>query len=157
MKASTTLAALAMAAVHTSAAPVLEARADEQIWEAEDGVGNVQISIGDGDIRFGHLVPSSTLDKIDEQCTETGCKPNADIGVDALFVNDRYGSEATITMQVEGSFNAGGDRGSKAQLLDLAKKAMQDVYDAGVAKREQGVIYQSEHCPAFNTLCESKY
>ena len=158
MKSFTAFAVLSAGVTQVFGAPVLDAREDgeELIWENSDGVGNTQISIGDGKMNFGHLVPSSTLDQIDEHCTATGCKPDEDLSVTALFVNSNYGSEADITMQVEGSFNAGSDRGSKSQLLELAKIAMEKLYEDGIAEREQGVIYQDEVCPGFNPLCNSK-
>lgn len=157
MKPSTAIGLLSMGAAQVSAIPVQEKRQDDFIWSNPDGGGNTQVSVGDGKMRFGHLVPSSTLDLIDEHCTSTGCKPNEDLAATALLVNSNIGTESEITMQVEGSFNAAGDRGSKAQLLDLAKQAMEKLYDDGIAEREQGVLYQEKTCPGFNPMCNSKF
>lgn len=157
MKAPVAIGILSMGAAQIFAAPVLDERQDDFIWSNPDGEGNTQVSIGDGKMRFGHLVPSSTLDLIDEHCTSTGCKPNEDLTATALLVNSDIGTESEISMQVEGSFNAAGDRGSKAQLLDLAKQALQKLYDDGIAEREEGVIYQEKTCPGFHPTCNSKF
>ena len=162
MKSSTILSVLALGAAQVVAAPVQDAPAlvprqgEDFIWTNEDGNGNSQVSIGDGKMNFGHLVPSSTLEAIDKECTSTGCKPNEDIKVKALIVDSDIGTEHDITLQVEGSFNAAGDRGSKRQLLDLAKQALEKLYDNGIAERKEGVIYKEKSCPAFNPMCPSK-
>ncbi|KAG9251429.1 uncharacterized protein F5Z01DRAFT_752839 [Emericellopsis atlantica] len=155
MKSSTALALLSTGAARVLAAPFLEARQDsnEFIWENEDGVGNAQASIGDGLMSFGNIVPSTTLQQIDEHCTLTGCTPGEELSVPAVVVNSNYGNDVEIKMTVEGSFNAAGDRGSKAQLLDLAKKAMEELFNKGIATWEQDVKYLEDRCPGFQTNC----
>ena len=57
----------------------------------------------------------------------------------------------SYTISVEGSFALAGERGDKAQLLELAKLGFQEVYNAGVATRREGVIYIINECPAWQT------
>ena len=159
MKTSTAFALLSTGAAQVLAAPFLEARQDsnEFIWENEDGVGNAQASIGDGLMSFGNIVPSTCLQQIDEHCTLTGCSPGEELSVPAVVVSSNYGNNVDIKMTVEGSFNAAGDRGSKAQLLDLAKKAMEELFNKGIATWEQDVKYLEDRCPGFQTNCNRKF
>lgn len=156
----------------TPVASVLSARADSETCSQEgynkdehtftwnncddDGnkTGDVQITVGDGKMEFGHLVPSSTLDVIQEGCgKQTSCKPDQVFVHTAWLVNSDLGSEGKIEMRVDGTWNLEGQKGSLSQLLELAKIGMENLYEQGAAERRQGVFYakQEDQCPAWST------
>lgn len=138
--------------------PVLKARQDDGtlVYENPDGGWSI-ITYGDGRLNYGSLVPSSTLDTIDSECAQTACQPNEALQVGTLQVNSDRPSDVTINIDVEGSFNNEGERGSKSELLALAKLAFEEVYNVGVAERRQGVGYITNECPAWQTNgCPSK-
>jgi hypothetical protein len=151
MRATIATSLLSMQAASVLAAPVTEensalsARQNTNLYESEDGYAIVEY--GDGSLNYGARVPSTVLDVIRDECGETACNPSGGLGFSTLVVNSDRGNDVSYTISVEGSFNLDGDRGSKAQLLDLAKMAFEEVYDAGVAKRREGVIYVVNECP----------
>jgi hypothetical protein len=145
-----------MQAAHVLAAPVIErnpilsARQNANLIGPVDG-GYAVVEYGNGRLNYGARVPSTILDVIRDECGDTGCNPAGGLGFSTLVVNSDRGNDQSYTINVEGTFNLEGERGSKAQLLDLAKMAFQEVYNAGVATRRQGVIYITGECPPSRT------
>jgi len=164
MKATTVPTALLsmLQAATVLAAPVadgkaLSARQEGQTYlygPVNDGFATVEY--GDGKLNYGHRVPSSILDVIRDDCGQTSCNPAGSYGFSALVINSDRANDVSYTISVEGSFALEGERGSKTQLLELAKMGFEEVYSAGVAKRRQGVIYITNECPAHQTVCPGK-
>ena len=114
-------------------------------------VGPATVEYGDGKLNYGARVPSTVLDVINDECGQTSCNPSGGFGFSTLVVNSDRGNDVSYTISVEGSFALAGERGDKAQLLELAKLGFQEVYNAGVATRREGVIYVINECPAWQT------
>jgi hypothetical protein len=159
MKTTIATLLLSMQTASVLAAPVtsvLAARQNANLIGPVDG-GYAIVEYGDGRLNYGARVPSSALDVIRDECGETSCNPAGGLGFSTLVVNSDRGHDASYTVNVEGTFNLPGERGSKAQLLDLAKMAFQEVYNARVATRREGVMYITGECPASRTHgCFSK-
>lgn len=178
MKTSTGAVLLASQISHVFSAPVtpvtnvLVARADAETCSQEgynkddksftwnncddDGkkTGDVQITFGDGKMEYGHLVPSSTLSVIQDECgQQTSCKPDQTFKHTAWIVNSDRGYDYDIEMRVDGTWNLEGQKGSLSQLLELAKKGMENLYEQGAAELTQGVSYvkADDLCPAWQT------
>ncbi|KAF4989076.1 hypothetical protein FGRMN_9361 [Fusarium graminum] len=155
MKVIIATSLLAMQAASVLAAPVIDgksmlsARQNTDLYKNEDGYAIVEY--GDGSLNYGSRLPSTVLDLIRDECGETACNPSGGLGFSALVVNSDRGNDVSYTVSVEGTFNLDGDRGSKAQLLDLAKMAFQEVYNSGVAKLREDVIYVTGECPPNQT------
>jgi hypothetical protein len=150
-----TIAALALqigtvlGAPASSIIPALSARDDDYIYGPNEGE-SARIAYGDSNFRFGHLVPSSTLDVIRDQCSDLGCDAGQTFEHTAFMVNSDVGRDVGITMTVDTEFNgvSSEDRpGSKAHLLALAKAAFEEVYESGAGTREEGVVYTKDPCP----------
>jgi hypothetical protein len=162
MKVTAPTALLAMQAATVLAAPFaggksLTARQDDDdvIWTNQEG-GFATVEYGDGKLNYGARVPSTILDVLRDECGQTSCNPSGGYGFSSLVVNSDRPNDASYTISVEGSFATDGERGSKAQLLELAKLGFEEVYNVGVAERRQGVIYIINECPAHQTVCPGK-
>jgi hypothetical protein len=119
--------------------------------------GNAEASVGDGRFRFGHVVPSTTLDALFDACTENGCKPGEPVEVETWYVDNTFGSSRKIQMTVEGDWPSNGNYGDLPHLISLAKGIFEELYNQGGAKREQGVFWRDGVCPWNNPrLCQSK-
>lgn len=155
MKVTIPTTLLSMQAAAVFAAPVadgnsLVAKQKTQIYgPVEDGFATVEY--GDGKLNYGARVPSTILDVISDECGQTSCNPSGGYGFSTLVINSDRASDVSYTISVEGSFALDGQRGSKSQLLELAKLGFEEVYNAGVAKRRQGVIYITGECPPNQT------
>lgn len=163
MKATIAISLLSMQAAGVLAVPVsegnsvLSARQNTNLYESEDG-GFAIVEYGDGKLNYGGRLPSSVLDLIRDECGETACNPSGGLGFSTLVVNSNRANDVDYTVSVEGSFNLEGQRGSKTQLLDLAKMAFQEVYNSGVAKLEEDVLYITGECPPNQTNgCPGKF
>nr|CEG04644.1 unnamed protein product [Fusarium clavum] len=156
MKATIATSLLTIQAAGVLAVPVsegnsvLSARQNTNLYESEDG-GFAIVEYGDGKLNYGGRLPSSVLDLIRDECGETACNPSGGLGFSTLVVNSNRANDVDYTVSVEGSFNLEGQRGSKTQLLDLAKMAFQEVYNSGVAKLEEDVLYVTGECPPNQT------
>lgn len=139
-------AALAMPALNPVSA--LQVREENEIWKNPDGEGNIAVSVGDGKLTFGHVVPSTTLDKVAEDCTMTACKPNEPYKVETRLVTAEgiMGIMTNVELTVEAQFAPDGEPGDKKMLVDIAKGVMQGLYQNGVAERREGVPYRTEPC-----------
>ncbi|KAJ4004788.1 hypothetical protein NW752_009545 [Fusarium irregulare] len=152
MKATIATSLLSMQAASVLAVPVsegnsvLSARQNTDLYKSEDG-GFAIVEYGDGKLNYGGRLPSSVLDLIRDECGETACNPSGGLGFTTVVVNSDRGNDVDYTVSVEGSFNLEGQRGSKSQLLDLAKMAFQEVFNAGVAKLQEDVKYITGECP----------
>jgi hypothetical protein len=113
--------------------------------------GDATVEYGDGKLNYGARVPSTILDIIRDECLETACNPSGGYGFSTLVVNADRPTDRSYTINVDGTFANPGEKGDKAQLLQLAKMAFEEVYNAGVATRRQGVIYITGECPAWQT------
>jgi hypothetical protein len=155
MKATIATSLISMQAASVLAAPVIEgnsvlsARQNTKLYDNADGYAIVEY--GDGSLNYGARLPSTVLDIIRDECGETACNPSGGLGFSTIVVNSDRANDVSYTVSVEGTFNLDGDRGSKAQLLDLAKMAFQEVYNAGVAKLRENVIYVTGECPPNQT------
>lgn len=155
MKVAVQTALLSLQAATVLAAPVINgnplfARQQTQIYGPVEG-GFATVEYGDGKLNYGARVPSTVLDVINDECGQTSCNPSGGFGFSTLVVNSDRGNDVSYTISVEGSFALAGERGDKAQLLELAKLGFQEVYNAGVATRREGVIYVINECPAWQT------
>jgi hypothetical protein len=155
MKLTVPTALVAMQAATVLAAPVaggksLVARQDNFIWN-ENPDGWATVEYGDGKLNYGARVPSTILDVIRDECPETACSPTGDYGFSTRVVNANREADVSYTIKVEGSFAKAGQRGDKAQLLQLAKLAFETVYNNDIAIRRQGVMYITGECPPWQT------
>jgi hypothetical protein len=160
MKVTAPTALIAMQAATVLAAPFqggssLVARQEEEdnsIWKEKPGAnGWATVEYGDGKLNYGARVPSTILDVIRDECPESACNPAGDYGFSTRVVNANRESDVSYTIKVEGSFAKAGERGDKAQLLQLAKMAYETVYNNDIAIRRQGVMYITGECPAWQT------
>ena len=141
------VSALTMPAALVEPYSAIEERQGTELWKNDDG-GNIQVSVGDGKLNFGHVVPSSTLDLIINECTESACKPNQALEMETRLVTVRQimGIMTKVELEVEGQFAPDGNPEDRNQLIDIARSVMQKLYDEGVAEREQGVPYRTKPC-----------
>jgi hypothetical protein len=152
MKTTIATSLLALHAASVLAAPAIEsnsalvARQNLKLYENPDG-GWVVVEYGDGRLNYGERLPSSILDIINEQCGEASCNPSGGYGFTALVVDGSRAGDRSYTVSVQGAFNPNGLRGTKAQLLELAKMAFQEVYNVGVATFRPDVFYVTNECP----------
>jgi hypothetical protein len=125
MKATiATSSLLAMQAASVLAAPVIEGKSvlsarATTLYEGEGGYATVEY--GDGLLNYGARDPATILDIIRDECLETACDPSGGLGFTSLVINADTPNDVSYTVSVQGSFNPDGERGSKAQLLDLAR------------------------------------
>jgi hypothetical protein len=162
MKATVPTALLAMEAATVLAAPFTERNS---LFARQGGNylhgpvdGDSTIEYGDSKLNYGARVPSTILDIIRDECLDTACNPGGDYGFSTLVINADRASDVSYSINIEGSFANPGERGDKTQLLQLAKLAFEEVYNAGVATRRQGVIYITGECPAWQTNgCPGSY
>ena len=124
MKVAVQTALLSLQAATVLAAPVINgnplfARQQTQIYGPVEG-GFATVEYGDGKLNYGARVPSTVLDVINDECGQTSCNPSGGFGFSTLVVNSDRGNDVSYTISVEGSFALAGERGDKAQLLELA-------------------------------------
>jgi hypothetical protein len=131
-----------------NAMSAFETRQEEELWKNPDGSGNIAVSVGDGKLDFGHVVPSTTLDKVLNDCTLTSCKPNEPYKVETRLVTAEgiMGIMTNVELTVEAQFAPDGNEGDKKQLVDIAKSIMQGLYQEGIAERREGVPYRTKPC-----------
>lgn len=149
-------AAAVLAAPVADKSPLSARQGGTIIWEPEEeGSGFATVEYGDGMLNYGARVPSTILDIIRDECGQTSCNPSGGFGFSTRVVNSDRASDRSYTISVQGSFALEG-QGSKEQLLELAKMGFEEVYNAGVAKRHEGVHYIVNECPAHQTICPGK-
>lgn len=142
------LIAATASAVVLPVSPVKREDDDDKIFRSENGEGNTLITIGDGTLKIGHRVPSSLFDEVDKYCGETSCKPGTTYAK-SLLITGNAGNEIELEIDISDSqFQPEGEFGSKKDLIDAGRRILAKLEEEGTSKREQGVPWIKNPCPA---------
>lgn len=138
---------------------VFEEEPLDWIWKNEDDIDGdrVEVTIGKYRTSFGEHYPSATLDMINEECSASSCQPGVELKKSTYVVGPGGWGPQEIVLNVHASFNTEGV-GQKAEMLNYARNALQQLHNEGVATVKKDVPYRSKDCPAWQTRgCLSEF